>query len=77
MEEEELFDKVCKGRFDAIEANQHQILRLLRGKNSEPGLVDDVRALKKVYKAIIGVVVFIVALISTQFAIWLRGKLNG
>ena len=77
MEEEELFEKVCQPRLERIEKKLDSVCDLLRGKNSEPGIVDDVRLLKKVYKCTVGVIVFVVSVIVVQIVTWIRQKVGG
>jgi len=47
-----MYGLVCRERFDRMESMQEETLRILRGVDSEPGLVDDVRGLKKANKRI-------------------------
>jgi hypothetical protein len=76
-EEKQMFGLVCKDQFDRIDKKLEETLRLLRGKNSEPGLVDDVRDLKKAYKRILGGGLFILAAFVVQIirslANWISG----
>ena len=62
----ELYKLVCKKRFDDAATERAEILRVLRGANSQPGLVDDVRALKRTYKALIGAVIFVMSALFLQ-----------
>jgi len=64
--DDDMYGLVCKERFDKIEGMQEETLRILRGKNSDPGLVDDVRGLKKAYKKIVGGGIFIAAAVVIQ-----------
>lgn len=76
--DEEMYGIVCKERFDKIENMQEETLRILRGKNSDPGLVDDVRDLKKTYKRVVGGGIFILCTVFLQIirsiGEWILGK---
>ena len=73
-DEREMYDLVCKEKFDHIIKKQDEVLDLLRGKNSTPGLVEEVRGLKKVHRVIIGAITFILSVIVIQLVIWMREK---
>ena len=45
--EEKMYHLICKERFDKMNEKQDQIIDLLRGKNGQAGLLDDVRTLKR------------------------------
>lgn len=77
MEEQELYEKVCQPRLKRIEDKLDNIDSLLRGENKESGLVDEVRELKKVYKYVVGAVIFVVSAIALQFIAWLKQKFLG
>jgi len=64
--DEDMYGLVCRGRFDKMEEMQEETLRILRGKNSDPGLVDDVRELKKANKRIWAGGVFVLGAIVVQ-----------
>ena len=68
---EKLYEMVCKDRFDSLDSGQKDIMSLLRGKNGNPGLVDDVRGLKKFNKYAVGAVAFLVCTGIAQFIHWL------
>lgn len=74
--EGEMYSLICEKRFDSIERKQDEVLDLLRGKNRTPGLVEEVRGLKKIYKIIIGTVTFVVSVSIVQFIIWIREKVG-
>jgi len=59
-------------RLEAIEKKLDSILDLLRGKNTDPGLIDDVRDLKRFKKTVVRSFVGIVAVLFSQIVIWLR-----
>lgn len=62
----QMYEIVCKERFDDMKELQQETLRILKGKNSDPGLVDDVRALKKAHKRIVGGGIFILCAFALQ-----------
>lgn len=53
-DDEGMYDRICRPNFDEIKLGQKEILGLLRGKNGDPGLLDDVRTLKARWKVIYG-----------------------
>ena len=77
MEHDEMYEVVCGKRFDKIDETQKEIINLLRGKNNSPGLVDDVRGLKKAYRSIIAAVIFIVCLVVTEVVPWVKEIIFG
>ena len=68
----EMYELVCKEKFDFLIEKQDEVLGLLRGRNGTPGLVEEVRSIKKLHKLIIGVVGFVVSVIVVQLFVWLR-----
>lgn len=54
-----MYETVCKDRFDTIEKHCETFDRYLRGKNGNPGLVDEVRALKASLRAASRVGIFV------------------
>ncbi len=74
MDENERYDLVCKDRFDAAARERKEILRLLRGRNGDPGLLDDVRGLKKINKALVGGLLFMLMTLFVQAVAWARQK---
>jgi len=64
--DDEMYGLVCKERFDKMEGLQEETLQLLKGKDLDPGLVDEVRGLKKAYKRLVGGGIFIAAAITVQ-----------
>jgi hypothetical protein len=47
MEDGERYEQICKPKFGEIHKDTQAILRILRGVNGAPGIVDDVRDLKR------------------------------
>lgn len=68
----EMYELVCKDRFDKMETLQQEAISLLRGSNGDPGILDDLRAIKRAHRMIGGAVIFLSATIAVQFveAIW-------
>lgn len=58
-EDDNLYSLICESRFDKIDETQKEIISLLRGRNGNPGILDDVRNLKKWHKATIGFALFV------------------
>ena len=72
----DIYELVCKNKFDDIIRRQDEMLGLLRGKNDNPGLVDKVRWLERVYKALVGAVCFVLGVFTVQAVAWLFEKLK-
>ena len=72
--EKEIYDLVCKKRFDNLDDRTDEIIRLLRGRNGNPGILDDVRDLKRVCKALAGGLAFILMTLFVQVVAWARHK---
>lgn len=54
MDDEGMYELICKDKFKELIDGQNDIINLLRGKNGNPGLLDDVRTLKRRWKVIYG-----------------------
>lgn len=75
-EPKDFFHEMCSPRFDHIDSSLREIKDMLKGEGMNPGLIDDVRNLKRSRANMIKVVwVFSVAFV-TQFLIWLRSKIG-
>jgi len=78
--DDDMYGLVCKERFDKMEGMQEETLRILRGKNGDPGLVDEVRALKKANKIIWGGGAFVLCAVVMQtiriVAQWISGAIK-
>ena len=70
-----LYEMICKDRFDKIDNHLESISALLRGKNGDPGVVDDVRGLKKFNKYVCGVFVFLACTGVVQLFRWVFTKI--
>jgi len=77
MDENERYTEVCKPAFDRIEAHTSEILRVLKGQDGAPGLIDEVRDLKKFRNRIIGAFVFVFSAIFIQVGAWVRSRFGG
>ena len=65
-----LYELVCKQRFNEASEQRSEILRLLRGSNGNPGLVQDVSYLKRVYKTVVKALIFILGVFTAQVVFW-------
>ena len=57
--EAEMYELICRSRFDSLDQKQDKMLSILKGENGDPGLLDDVRAIKKTHKLIKAGLVFV------------------
>ena len=73
MDEQERFNEICKPRFDEMISGQKEIINLLRGKNGDPGLLDDVRQLKSRWKSIFAAIGILFTAIIAQTIHWVWG----
>jgi hypothetical protein len=67
----EFYDMVCKEAIDGLKDGQETIIDILKGKNGAPGLCDDVRGLKKTYRNVMAVGVFILTILGAEVITWL------
>lgn len=70
-EEKEMYELICQKRFDSIDKKQDQILDILRGKNNNPGIIDEVRTLKSRWAIIFGSLIVLFSALATQLIRWL------
>ena len=68
---DKMYNIVCEKRFDKIDTSQEKIIDLLRGKNSTPGLIDEVRTLKSRWTIIFAAIALLSTAMVTQFIQWL------
>lgn len=77
MKDTEMYETVCRERFDELVNGQKEVLAILRGRNGEAGLLDDMRAIKRGFRAVLAVVWFVLCAVGTQLihalSIWLAG----
>jgi hypothetical protein len=66
MGDQGMYDLVCKGRLDKIEQMQKETISLLRGKDGDPGLLDDVRNIKASHKRVVAGVALVVGAVVIQ-----------
>ena len=77
---EEFYDRWIDPQFRQIHDKQDEILRLLRGDNGDPGLIDDVRDNTKFrYKFVSGIKWLTATVISAviTFVVWVFGSKSG
>ena len=73
-EDEKMYSLICKERFDDIADKQDEMLGLLRGANSTPGLVEEVRVLKSRWKMVSVGIVLVLSAFVTQIVRWIFTK---
>jgi hypothetical protein len=71
-----MYDTICEKRFDKLDTKQDELLALMRGHNSKPGLVDEVRSIKKVHHALYAAIILILSTIAVQIIMWLGRTLG-
>ena len=69
--DDEMYHLICKERFDSIDSKQDQVIGLLRGQNSNPGLIEEVRHLKSRWAVIFGLMVVIGTALTSQMLRWI------
>lgn len=72
----EMYEEICEGRFSHIDRKLDTILELLKGKDREPGLIDDVRELNRFKRTAVTVLSFFGITIFTQIAVWIRSVIS-
>ncbi len=72
---EALYKMICGKRFDKIDKNLEGISELLKGKNGDAGLIEEVRGLKRFHKYVIGAACFLVMTGIAQLIHFLFTKL--
>jgi hypothetical protein len=65
-EDEKMYEIICSKRFDKIDTQQQTTIDLIKGRNGNPGLLDDVRTLKAAHKKITATVVFVASALLLQ-----------
>jgi len=61
-----MYELICKGRFDKLETMHQETIDILRGKNGNPGLLDDVRKVTQSHKRVVGIIIFAGGAIALQ-----------
>lgn len=54
-----MYETVCKERFDKLEKMHEETICLLRGRNGNPGIVEEVHTMKRTYRTILGILAFV------------------
>ena len=62
IEDDEMYQLICKGRFDAADKQRAEIISLLKGNGNQPGLCERVRRNTRNCRAIIGAGVFVITI---------------
>jgi len=68
--EKDMYTTFCEKRFDKIDEQQEKMLEILRGKNGDPGLIDDVRQLKGRWAIIFAAFIVIFTALGTELVQW-------
>ena len=79
-ETDQMYKLVCNERFDKLEVMHKETIDLLKGKNNQPGVVDNVRnntrALRRLYGAFIFCGGAVVVQLISGLSSWIRGLLH-
>ena len=67
----DFFGMVCGPKLDGLEAGQARIIDILKGKDGDPGLCDDVRNMKKIHRLLTAGVAFVLSIVTIEGASWL------
>jgi hypothetical protein len=76
LKDAEMYGIICKDRFDKLEALHKETLDLLRGKDGDPGVLDDMRAMKRGYRIVGSGVLFVIGAVVIQAVASLWGWLT-
>ena len=74
MAKEEMYELLCKDRFDRIDKTQEEMLAILRGHNGNAGLIEEVRWIKKIHKVIIGLVGAMGLIMCKELVYWIHTR---
>lgn len=66
-----MYNLVCEKQFKTLTQKQDEMLALMRGHNSNPGLLDEVRSIKKVHHAFYAGFILVLSTILVQVIVWL------
>lgn len=66
MKDCDMYETVCKDRFDKLEELHNETIGLIRGKNGTPGLVEEIHIMKRQSRAIIATGIFLGGAVMTQ-----------
>lgn len=76
-EHKDFFGMVCEPKLDGLEAGQARIIDILKGKNGEAGLCDDVRNIKKTHRLLTVGIAFVLSILTIEGASWLFTIIKG
>ena len=75
-----MYDTVCKDRFDKLDKHNEDMLAILKGKNGDPGVLDQIREVKKFHRSIAKFTIFIGAAVLMQIlhgvSIWVQSLIH-
>ena len=74
---EEFYDRFVNPRLDKIDGKLDDLCGLLKGKNSSPGLIDDVRDNTRFRNRIFWAIGTLIAVTIGQAVVWVRTKITG
>jgi len=74
--EEKMYELVCKEKFDRLLKGQDEIIKVLKGTNTTPGLCEQIRIVKARQKTWIGGVIFVLSITVAQFIRWIIAKIQ-
>ena len=81
MDEDEMYEKICKERFDKLENNMNknheEVMAVLKGTNGKAGLCEKVRTMEKRWVAIFGAGIFLIGNLVIQIISWVISNLPG
>ena len=66
-----MYSLVCEKQFHNLTQKQDEMLALMRGHNSQPGLVQKVESIRKVHHALYAGAILVLSTILVQVIIWL------
>ena len=67
----DMYDRFCKERFDKIDIHQEKLMELLKGRNGNPGLIEDVRTIKRRWTLIAAAVGLLFLPVLNHLVDWL------
>lgn len=76
-EHKDFFGMVCEPKLDGLEAGQARIIDILKGKNGEAGLCDDVRNIKKTHRLLTVGMGFVLSILTIEGVSWLFTIIKG
>lgn len=73
----DFFNMVCEPKLDGLKTGQARIIDILKGKNGEAGLCDDVRNIKKTHRLLTVGIAFVLSILTIEGASWLFTIIKG